>query len=146
MMMTRLFYMQNFEMFDIVSFVSAWEIPDAGVTPENKVSCENDRLKLNCGNSSMGLVIYSAQFGRTEPGHVICPYNGDKNDQNYNCGEKDVTEELKGMCAKKSKCKVRVKSVLFGDPCPYTAHPYLNLVYACGKCVWVESLYYDKCV
>ena len=135
MMMTRLFYMQNFEMFDIVSFVSAWEIPDDGVTPENKVTCENDRLKLNCGNSSMGLVVYSAQFGRTEPGHVICPYNGDKNDQNYNCGEKDVTEELKGMCAKKSKCKVRVKSVLFGDPCPYTAHPYLNLVYACGKCV-----------
>ena len=135
MMMSRRFYMRNFfEMFDFVSFVSAWEIPDDGLTPENKVICENDRLKLNCGNSSMGLIIYSAQYGRTEPGHVICPYKEDKNDQNYNCGEKDVTERLKVMCAKKTKCKVRVQSALFGNPCPYTKS-YLNLVYACGKYV-----------
>lgn len=108
----------------------AWEIPEPGVIPENKVICQGDRLRLYCANTSTGLTIYSALYGRTERGHVICPYQGAKNDQNYNCGETDVTEKLTAMCARKSKCKVKVQSALFGNPCP-DRRSYLNLVYAC---------------
>ena len=116
----------------LIYFFSALEMPDFGVIPENKVICQGDRLRLHCANSSMGLTIYSALYGRTEPGHVICPYRGADKDQNYNCGESDVTAIFQTMCEKKSRCKVKVNSALFGDPCP-DKHLYLNLVYACGK-------------
>ncbi|XP_078372358.1 uncharacterized protein LOC144656021 isoform X1 [Oculina patagonica] len=97
---------------------------------ENKVICQGERVKLHCANASMGLTIYSALYGRTEPGHVICPYNGAENDKNYNCGEADVTDTLKTLCEKRNKCRVKVNSALFGDPC-LDKHLYLNLVYSC---------------
>ena len=99
---------------------------------ENKVICQGERVKLHCVNASMGLTIYSALYGRTEPGHVICPYRGAEYDKNYNCGEADVTDTLKTLCEKRNKCRVKVNSALFGDPCP-DKHLYLNLVYSCGK-------------
>ena len=122
--------------FKVFFFLPAWEIPDFDVIPENKVICQGDRLRLHCANASMGLTIYSALYGRTEPGHVICPYREAENDYNYNCGEVDVTEMFKTMCEKKSRCKIKVNSALFGDPCP-GKHLYLNLVYACGEYVFL---------
>lgn len=113
-------------------FFLAQDIPSYDSIPETIVICQGERLKLQCANGSTGLVIYSAFYGRTEPGHVICPYPGDKQDYNYNCGEVNVTFLFKTMCQKKSRCKVKVNSALFGDPCP-GKHLYLNLVYACGK-------------
>ena len=113
-------------------FVSAWEQPNFDTMPENKVICQGDRLRLQCANSSMRLVIYSAMYGRTEPGYVICPYKGAEQDHDYNCGETDVTNLFNTMCEKRARCKVKVNSALFGDPCP-DKHLYLNLVYACGK-------------
>lgn len=87
-------------------------------------------MRLQCANASMGLVVYSAMYGRTEPGSVICPYEGAEQDHDYNCGEIDVTNLFKTLCEKRTRCKVKVNSALFGDPCP-DKHLYLNLVYAC---------------
>ena len=99
---------------------------------EIKVACQGERVKLHCGNASLGLTIHSASYGRTEPGYVICPYRGAEKDKNYNCGESDVTDTLKKFCEREIKCRVKVNSALFGDPCP-DKHLYLNLVYSCGK-------------
>lgn len=123
------------ELNDICEYLlhfSAWMNPEIGVIPENKIICQGERLKLHCENASSGLTIYSAVYGRTEPGHVICPYHGAQNDKNYNCGEADVTDIFKTLCARKNRCRVKVNNAIFGDPCPQK-HLYLNLVYACGK-------------
>lgn len=80
----------------------------------------------------MGLTIHSASYGRTYPGYVICPYRGAESDKKYKCGENDVTDKFKALCERKNRCRVKVDSVLFGDPCP-EKHLYVTLIYSCGK-------------
>jgi len=104
----------------------------ARVDYKNLVTCQGERVKLHCGNASLGLTIYSASYGRTYPGDVICPYYGDESDKNYNCGENDVTDTFKTLCERKNRCRVKVNSALFRDPCP-EKHLYLTLIYSCGK-------------
>lgn len=99
---------------------------------ENLVTCQGERVKLHCGNASLGLTIHSASYGRTYPGYVICPYRGAEDDKDYNCGESDVTDTFKTLCAKKNRCRVKVNSALFRDPRPQK-HLYLTLIYSCGK-------------
>lgn len=72
-------------------------------------------------------------FGRTEPGHVICPYEGDDKDDNYNCGEVDFTYWFKLLCENKTRCKIKVDNEVFKNPCP-EQHLYLQLVFSCGRC------------
>lgn len=87
----------------------------------------------HCANAGLGLHIYSAFYGRTDTGHVLCPYNGQNNDKNFKCGETDVTVKFKTLCGRRNKCRVKINAALFGDPCPQKKHKhlYLSLVYTC---------------
>ncbi|XP_068754826.1 uncharacterized protein [Montipora capricornis] len=111
-------------------YAKAWDLKKSAVYPDNKVVCQGQHLLLNCRNSSKTLVIYSATYGRTEPGHVICPYPGDEEDDKYYCGEVDVTSFFQTKCGKRERCKVKVDSIRMGVPCR-KQHHYLILVYTC---------------
>jgi hypothetical protein len=92
--------------------------------------CQGDQLKIRCPNSSYGLSIQGGSYGRTQPGGIVCPYEGSENDFYYNCGENDVTDKLIRICKRKKKCIFKVGKVLFGDPC--SGHAYLTVIYSCG--------------
>ena len=63
---------------------------------------------------------------------MICPYRGAESDKDYKCGENDVTDTFRTLCERKNRCRVKVNSALFRDPCP-EKHSYLTLIYSCGK-------------
>ena len=52
---------------------------------------------VHCTNASLGLNIYSANYGRAQPGKVLCPYDGHDNDTNYKWGDTDFTEKFKAI-------------------------------------------------
>ena len=64
---------------------------------------------------------------------ISCPYHGAESDEDFNCGEKDVTDIFKSLCERRNRCRVKVNSALFRDPCPELKHLYLTLIYSCGK-------------
>lgn len=109
----------------------------AAVVYKSSLACQGERVKLHCRNASMGLSIYSASYGRTEPGAMFCPYKGAESDKDYNCGESNVTDTFKMLCERKNRCRVKVHSALFRDPCPEIPkkHLYVILIYTCGKCL-----------
>jgi len=109
---------------------NAWDFSTSSVIPDIKVVCQGERSRLQCDSASEKLIIYSAMFGRTEPGHVICPYEGDDKDDNYNCGEVDFTYWFKLLCENKTRCKIKVDNEVFKNPCP-EQHLYLQLVFSC---------------
>ncbi|XP_067050333.1 latrophilin Cirl-like isoform X6 [Acropora muricata] len=111
---------------------NAWDFSTSSVIPDIKVVCQGERSRLQCDSASEKLIIYSAMFGRTEPGHVICPYEGDDKDDNYNCGEVDFTYWFKLLCENKTRCKIKVDNEVFKNPCP-EQHLYLQLVFSCVK-------------
>lgn len=106
---------------------------EAAVVYKSSLACQGERVRLHCRNASMGLSIYSASYGRTEPGAMFCPYKGAESDKDYNCGERDVTDTFKMLCERKNRCRVKVHSALFRDPCPEKPkkHLYLMLIYTC---------------
>ena len=122
--------------FEAIDMVNIFSIFSARVDYKNEVTCQGERVKLECKNASLRLTIHSASYGRTYTGDVICPYSGAESDKDYNCGENDVTDRFKTFCESKKKCRVKVNSALFGDPCPEKPkkHLYLLVIYKCGKC------------
>ena len=88
---------------------------------------------VHCANASLRLNIYSALYGRTESGRVLCPYDGHDNDTNYKWGEADFTEKFKALCERRNKCRVKINAGLFGVRFPQKKHLYLNLAYTCGE-------------
>lgn len=84
-------------------------------------------------------------FGRTEPGHVICPYEGDDKDDYYNCGEVDLTDLFKFLCENKTRCKTKADDInklsLLKNPCP-EQYAYLQLLFLCGKCSLGSQKYF----
>ena len=110
---------------------SAW------VSYENLVICQGERVRLHCKNASLGLTILSAKYGRTDRGDMFCPYRGAESDEDYYCGENNVDDTFKTLCERRNRCKVKVNSALFGDPCPEKPkkHLYLTLIFKCGKCL-----------
>ena len=68
---------------------------------------------------------------------MFCPYSGAESDQDYYCGENNVADTFKTLCERRNRCKVKVNSALFGDPCPEKPkkHLYLTLIFKCGKCL-----------
>lgn len=100
---------------------------------ENDIACDGEHFMTHCANPSLGLHIYSAFYGRTDPGHVLCPYNGQNNDKKFKCNETNVTVKFKTLCGGRNKCRVKINAALFGDPCPQKKHKhlYLSLVYTC---------------
>ena len=109
----------------------------AGVVYKSTVACQGERVKLHCRNASLGLTIHSASYGRTEPGAQFCPYNGSESDKDYSCGESNVADAFKTLCERRNRCRVKVNSALFRDPCPEKPkkHLYLILIYTCGECL-----------
>ena len=110
-----------------------------------KIVCQGERSRLQCDNASKKLTIYSATFGRTEPGNVICPYKKNDTDDNYNCGEVDLTNLFKIFCENKTRCKTKADDInklgLFKNPCP-EQYGYLKLVFSCGKCSLGSQKYF----
>lgn len=110
-----------------------------------KVVCQGERSRLQCDNASKKLTIYSATFGRTEPGNVICPYKKNDTDDNYNCGEVDLTNLFKILCENKTRCKTKADDInklgLFKNPCP-EQYGYLKLFFSCGKCSLGSQKYF----
>lgn len=106
----------------------------SSVIPDIKVVCQGELSRLHCDSASKKLIIYSATFGRTEPGKVICPYEGDDKDDNYDCGEVDLTYLFKILCENKTRCKVKADDInkpsLFKNPCP-KQYGYFQLVFSC---------------
>ena len=88
----------------------------------------------------MVIVIYNAEYGRTEEGRTICPYHSnietdekdDSSPEALNCIEKKVTKTVKKLCNKKKKCSLKVAEEQFGNPC-IGIYKYLTILYACGK-------------
>ena len=107
-------------------------LPDFG-TIESEVACDGEHFVVHCANASLRLNIYSALYGRTESGRVLCPYDGHDNDTNYKWGEADFTEKFKALCERRNKCRVKINAGLFGDRFPQKKHLYLTLVYTCGE-------------
>ena len=68
---------------------------------------------------------------------MFCPYSGAESDEDYYCGENNVADKFKTLCERRNRCKVKVNSALFGDPCPEKPkkHLYLTLIFKCGKCL-----------
>ena len=123
----------NWQITLTLRFLSARDFSTSSVVADIKVVCQGERSRLQCDSASEKLIIYSAMFGRTEPGHVICPYEGDDKDDNYNCGEVDVTYWFKFLCENKTRCKIKVDNEVFKNPCP-EQHLYLQLIFSCGRC------------
>ena len=100
---------------------------------DNTIVCQGKLLKLRCHNSALTLTIYSATFGRTEPGGQICPYEAWAEDMDFLCAESDVTTRLQRICSRRTKCRIQVERSVFGrDLCP-GKHLYLRVIYGCGK-------------
>ncbi|KAK3754871.1 hypothetical protein QZH41_011350 [Actinostola sp. cb2023] len=83
----------------------------------------------------MVMVIFDAQYGRTEFGQRICPYKPyndkeDKDDQTTNC-EIEVTARIRNICHKQRFCEVYVGKKLLGRPCE-GVYKYLKIIYACA--------------
>lgn len=93
-------------------------------------ACQNKTIKLKCERPKV-LEIAAADYGRGEDS--ICEKDR-KSDEA--CKLVDTTEAVKSLCNKKRRCKMKVSSSTFGDPCA-GLNPYLNILYVCGKSnVW----------
>ncbi|XP_074626450.1 uncharacterized protein LOC141884547 isoform X4 [Acropora palmata] len=100
-----------------------------------KTFCQGEHPRLKCGQAgTKKLKISYAVFGRTEPGHAVCPYDEDDSDDNFNCGEIDLTNLFKMLCENKTRCKTKADDIykLFENPCS-EQHGYFQLVVSCAK-------------
>ena len=109
---------------------------------KTKVVCQGRTEKLKCENSSQAMVIYSATYGRTEPGGTLCPFIKENVDQSTidandtddlsKCHEKNVTLEIMKLCDKKRRCIMRTNQTFFGSYCK-GIYKILKVIYACGE-------------
>ena len=89
-------------------------------------ACQNKTIKLKCERPKV-LEIGAADYGRGEDS--ICKKDR-KSDEA--CKLVDKTEAVKSLCNNRRRCKMKVSSSIFGDPCA-GLNPYLNIMYVCGK-------------
>ncbi|KAK2557391.1 Adhesion G protein-coupled receptor L2 [Acropora cervicornis] len=86
--------------------------------------CQNKTIKLKCERPKV-LEIGAADYGREEDS--ICKKDR-KSDEA--CKLVDKTEAVKSLCNNRRRCKMKVSSSIFGDPCA-GLNPYLNIMYVC---------------
>ena len=95
---------------------------------KSKYVCQGQKLRLRCNRHDV-LRIYSANYGRLEPGTSICPH---QNISSLSCRAPNVLSKMRVRCDNKPKCTVRADGAVFGDPCPET-YKYFEVIYGCGK-------------
>lgn len=97
-------------------------------------ACQSKTIKLKCERPKV-LEIGAADYGRGEDS--ICKKDR-KSDEA--CKLVDKTDTVKSLCNNRRRCKMKVSSSIFGDPCA-GLNPYLNIMYVCGKSiVWYVRL------
>ena len=100
---------------------------------------------MKCDNSSLAIVVYTAKYGRTVQGRVVCPFNekvqqsvilandtDDSSDDATACGLVDVTMHVLRLCDKKKRCVVTANETYLGNPCK-GVYKYLDIIYTCGQ-------------
>ncbi|XP_035278386.1 protein eva-1 homolog C isoform X3 [Anguilla anguilla] len=96
---------------------------------KSKVVCEGDWLRLNC-KQSMRIAIYSAIFGRSQPGALECPPY-DQKAPAVECQSMGALQVLTSRCQGQRSCSVHATTQEFGDPCYSGTRKYLRVIYTC---------------
>ena len=101
-------------------------------------------MKVECANSSLVMVIYTATYGRSADGDTLCPFNAAEvdrsvliandtaDDNSIRCPERNTTLDVIGLCDYKRRCVVIANETYFGNPCK-GVYKYLTIIYSCGE-------------
>ncbi|XP_031558089.1 uncharacterized protein LOC116294596 isoform X2 [Actinia tenebrosa] len=93
---------------------------------KSRYACQGDKLRIRC-KSSLIIRIFSANYGRTEPGSSICP---NVNTTYTTCKSSKAMDIVTNRCTNKARCNIKADSTMFPDPCPNT-FKYLDVIYGC---------------
>ncbi|XP_001514497.1 protein eva-1 homolog C-like isoform X1 [Ornithorhynchus anatinus] len=100
--------------------------------PENhrtKTVCENDKLRLQCRNSSV-LAIYSASYGRFLEGKSECD-SKNQTMPDIECLAPGALRRVSKKCHRKENCTIFADMATFGNPCFPGVKKQLRVSYVC---------------